>query len=477
MTNPTNPTSPPTVAVRRRWSAIRLTLFALLPACSSMATRSNDSASSPPVEQTSRTPTSGPESSGDPDEAAAPRRIDGHDLTIDSCTWTWFGEYRIDATWAGDEPIPDLIGFDATLELVAQGDVGLLTEAPDVTVDGASQISFEVDIPPMPVGDDPVFVGMGDRPSDGEPCRVTIEDVASDWMPTVIHFEPPTDVRVGSLQAVAATADRIGAPMLALASLLSRIDDPPFDRLYVAADIDLGSIEINRNGTCIVISQRYDVGPEVEDQAPQVVVVQARGCSAEGEVQDDREIEDPNWIIGASGDPIHVERVSNALARYDLDGAQAVTGPPSPGADEFLDAWLSAQTGVVEITRFAHRGGLVSAFRRTSGRDELLTNTIAFGTPPGVGRARSLSSCTGYGSAASEGGDSGYVWFAAADPTTTIDVRLVDGTLFRVPLQPVPDGGMWFAAVDRGSVPVQVEDSGMTLLVRDADGVEVPCTS
>lgn len=249
--------------------------------------------------------------------------------------------------------------------------------------------------------------------------------------------------------------------------------------MYVAVEVDLATIDVEETGTCVVIRQRYDVGPDPVGTAPFVDVVQERGCRASVEAPPPAGIEDPNWIVGIFGDPTEVDRLTDDLIRYDLDGAALATGSPILDADAFLDGWLDEQTGVfeaTEIARFAHRDGLVSAFRReTAGRDGIVTNTIAFGTPPEVGPARMLNSCSEYTSGASEGGDDGYAWFAATDPATTIDVRLTDGTLFRVPLEPVADE-VSFGSVDRGSVPVRVENSTIELVVHDLAGDEIPCT-
>ena len=164
-----------------------------------------------------------------------------------------------------------------------------------------------------------------------------------------------------------------------------------------------------------------------------------------------------------------------------MPGGETADGPPTPDADEWIDAYIAARPEITELARFDWHDGTVIAVVHRSGDGthplDAYLEPVMFGTNANFGSIGMMCEeyTVGIASSAQNSGvgaptTGGYAWFVARDAGTTFTLS-APGLPPTVPLRRAPSGE-YVGFVDLGDIALQASQ----FVVTDAAGTTVPCT-
>jgi hypothetical protein len=403
------------------------------------------------------------------------------ELTASTCTWRWFDRYDIQVAVPDDLPK----GTEVSVQMsVIVGDTGSIGGEGTLVTDGTRMQTIEVRVPtPIPWIDPKDLTVYRDdalAPGAGASCDVSFDGKRSGTFGDVeLQYDVDAPASDGTPFGDLITVDDHNAGMFPLAQLTWLQPEAAFDRLYVAPDLPLNGIAVERKGTCRTVRSWYPAGSD------QVTVEQRHGClERSGEETQPGwtrvTVADNNWEVAVTGPEADVPAVVNALQWIDVPGGEAAEGGPTPGADAYIDGYLVDNPGIVELGRFDFHDGKVAIVDRigVEGASQMDRYLEPLVSAPGVNYGTAVVSCQEYtvGIASSVGAyptsaePGGYAYFIARDAGTTFTL-LAPG----LPPKVVPErtaSGVYLAFLDIGTSGLQ----GPQVVVNDANGAPVPCS-
>jgi hypothetical protein len=387
------------------------------------------------------------------------------------CTWLWFNTFRIDLDLPDADPGGTTVGMSVSL---FQGDVSSSGAAGVLTTHGTGTTSVVVTgTRPKPSGED-VSVYRSDRlaPAPGSTCEVDLAAAAGYKTPNAVtsaklqyDTQPPASdgTAFGDLIASARASE---SPQFLLADLLYQLPAPPFDRVYLAADLPLDYLTVSHRGSCVTVDSGYRIG---NAQAPAVTVHQARGCAPIGPPPAGITVTDPNWSITVSTaegvTASDAQKVADHVQRIDIPGTASATGPAAPTADEWFAGYYTAHPEIRELVRFPWHDSVVAVVHRDgTPASAAYEEPVTFGASANLGSA--AIGCVAYTIGIA---GNGYAWFVATQPGIHIDVK-IGGIHHAVNLVTTPIGPE-VGFMELNGVAVQPTD----VTVTDTAGNLVPC--
>jgi hypothetical protein len=459
--------------MNHRWRTMRsvatfgavLGLTAVLAACGDTSSRPD--ATEPSMPASGSTPSTGDVPAVD-------------ELTATACTWRWFDRYDVQVAVPDDVPEGTEVGVQLTVIL---GDVGSVGGEVKLVTDGSRAQTVEVrSSTPLSTGDPNDLTIYRDdvlAPGAGALCDVSFDgDRSGTFGDVELQYDVDAPASDGSAFGDLIAVDSHDAAAFPLAELMFLQPDALFDRLYLAPELQLQGIAIQRDGTCRTVRSWYPAGDS------QVSVEQRHGClDRSGEEMmpgwSSAEVDDPNWRVTLVGPAAEVPAVLDALQWIDVPGGEAAEGDPVPGADAYIDGYLEDHDGVVELGRFDFHDGKVAIVDRAgegSAPFERYMEPVV--SAAGVNYAATTVTCEEYtiGIASSVGTfptsaePGGYAYFIARDAGTTFTL-MVPGLPPTVVPEPTASG-VYLAFLDIGTSGLPIPQ----VVVTDANGAPVPCT-
>lgn len=414
---------------------------------------------------------------GPSDDHAAP---DGT-LAVTNCSWLWFGRYRFDLTWQPSTAAVRSASWNATA-LLSEGDVVAVAASGVLHIDGApGAVSVEVDAPisapvALPGSHEIARASRSDSSvPTGASCTLEIGRSIIEGPTLVFRPDPPTGLVAGSLQALAATTMHNEAPLLPLAGLFEQLPEPPFDRLYVSPSRELLGVIVERDGTCLHITQQYVGSANGRQPSSDVVVSQTRGCTRATDPpspQSRVDIADPNWSVSVLGEPDAVHAVAAELTPETVAGAEPSIGRPTVGPDNWVAGYLAERPNLVELARFPWRDGVVVITRNTDvSEKERYEQPVVFLPNDPSDKSLLIVGCREQTVGIATFDDGGYAWVVSADAARGVSLPLQGGQRFSIQLSAVGDVFVGFADLDGVAY-----DTTASLGPFDATGAPLPCT-
>lgn len=403
------------------------------------------------------------------------------ELTAITCTWRWFDRYEIQVA------VPDTVpkGTEVGVQMsVIVGDVGSIGAGAALVTDGTRAQTVEArvqtPIPWIDPKDLSVYRNDALAPGSGALCDVSFDGKTSATFGGVkLQYSVDAPASDGTPFGDLITVDDHDARMFPLAQLMWVQPQAAFDRLYVAPDLPLNGIAVERKGTCRTVRTWYPTGSD------RVTVEQSHGCLERvGEETQPGwttvSVADNNWKLTVTGPGADLPAVVQALRWIDVPNGEEAEGGPTPGADAYIDGYQADNPGLVELGRFDFHDGKVAIFDRigADGVSQLDRYLDPLVSAAGVNYGTEVVSCQEYtvGIASSVGGyptsaePGGYAYFIARDAGTTFTLPTLG-----LPPKVVPEptaSGVYLAFLDIGTSGLQVPQVSVT----DANGTPVPCS-